>query len=147
MSPTHAILLPNLHPVVRPCVPPGSSAPRTGLQACCGLHGCFHRHLGATYDGHAVSESLDGPPTALAHSLPRAVSTTSCLKLSQKVLMRQACSSPHGQHWDHCEHQPTSWSTLLSLVATRPPPSPPESEAADVASCHSQSEPAQPGSR
>ncbi len=39
------------------------------------------------------------------------------------------------------------WSTLPSHVATHPPPPPLESEAFEVASCHSQSGLAQPGSR
>ncbi len=50
-------------------------------------------------------------------------------------------------HCDHCIHQPTRWSMLPSQVATRPPPPPMESEASEVASCHSHSGLAQPGSR
>ncbi len=53
-GPSHSSLPPNLHPVVRPFIPSGRSAPGTGLQARCGLH----RRLwgwGATFNGHAVS--------------------------------------------------------------------------------------------
>ncbi len=50
-------------------------------------------------------------------------------------------------HCDRCIHQPTRWSTLPSYVATRPPPPPMESEASEVASCHSHSGLAQLGSR
>ncbi len=39
-------LPPNLHPVIRPFVSSGRSAPGTGLQAGCGLHGCLHQGLG-----------------------------------------------------------------------------------------------------
>ncbi len=58
--------------------------------------------------------------------------------------MRRACT---GQHCERCVHQPTRWSTLPSHVATRPPPPPLESEASEVASRHSHSGLAQPGSR
>ncbi len=40
-GPSHSSLPPNLHPVVRPFIPSGRSAPGTGLQARCGLHKCL----------------------------------------------------------------------------------------------------------
>ncbi len=46
VGPNHSSLPPNLHPVVRPFVPSGRSAPGTGLQACCGLQGCLRQGLG-----------------------------------------------------------------------------------------------------
>ncbi len=57
--------------------------------------------------------------------------------------MRQARTGPHGQHCDHCVHQPTRWSMLPSHFATPPL----ESEASEVALCHSYSRLAQAGSR
>ncbi len=45
-GPSHSGLLPNLHPVVRPLISSGRSAPGTGLQAGCGLHGCLRQGLG-----------------------------------------------------------------------------------------------------
>ncbi len=45
-GPSHSSLPPNLHPVVRPFIPSGRSAPGTGLQARCGLHGCLRQGLG-----------------------------------------------------------------------------------------------------
>ncbi len=55
----------NLQPVDRSFVPSGRSAPGTGLQACCGIHGCLGHWLGghvqATYNGHAVSGVWTGP--------------------------------------------------------------------------------------
>ncbi len=46
VGPSHSSLPPNLHPVVRPSVSSGRSAPGTGLQACCGLHVCLRQGLG-----------------------------------------------------------------------------------------------------
>ncbi len=60
-GPSHSSLPPNLHPVVRPFIPSGRSAPGTGLQARCGLHRCLRQRLGATFNGHAVSEVWTGP--------------------------------------------------------------------------------------
>ncbi len=45
-GPSHSCLLPNFHSVVRTFVSSGRSAPGTGLQACCGLHGCLRQGLG-----------------------------------------------------------------------------------------------------
>jgi len=80
---------------------------------------------------------VDGPPTALAHQLPRVASSTPCPELPLRAVTGQACAGLHGQHCDRCVHQPPRWSTLPSHVATRPPSPPLESEASKVASCHS----------
>ncbi len=146
-GPSHTGLPPNPHPVVRPFVPSGRSAPGTGLQTCCGLHGCLHHWLGCHVQRACSVGGLDGPPTALAHQLPRVAGSTPGLDPPQEPPTRQARTGPHGQHCDCCVHQPTRWSTLPSHVATRPPPPPLESEASEVASCHSHSGLAQPGSR
>ncbi len=90
---------------------------------------------------------LDGSPTALAHHLPRVAGSTPGLEPSQEALTRRARTGPHGQHCNHCVHQKTRWSTLPSHVTTCPPPPPLESEASEVASRHSHSGFAQPGSR
>ncbi len=45
-GPSHSSLPPNLHPVVRPFIPSGRSAPGTGLQVRCGLHRCLCQGLG-----------------------------------------------------------------------------------------------------
>ncbi len=60
-GPSHSSLPPNLHPVVRPFIPSGRSAPGTGLQARCGLHRRLRQGLGATFNGHAVSGVWTGP--------------------------------------------------------------------------------------
>ncbi len=145
-GPSHNGLPPNPHPVVRPFVPSGRSAPGTGLQACCGLHRCLHHWLGCHVQRACSVGGLDGPPTALAHQLPRVAGSTPGLDPPQEPPTRRARTGPHGQHCDRCVHQPTRWSTLPSHVATRPPPRPLESEASEVASCHSHSGLAQPGS-
>ncbi len=82
---------------------------------------------GATFNGHAVSGVWTDP------------------QLHWHI--NWACTSPYGQHGDHCVHQPTRWSTLPSHVTTRPPPPPLESEASEVASRHSYPGLAQPDSR
>ncbi len=137
----------NLHPVVRPFIPSGRSAPGTGLQARCGLHRRLRQGLGGHVQRACSVRGLDGSPTALAHQLPRVAGSTPGLEPSQETLTRRACTSPYGQHGDRCVHQPTRWSTLPSHVTTRPPPPPLESEASEVASRHSYPGLAQPDSR
>ncbi len=146
-GPSHSSLPPNLHPVVRPFIPSGRSAPGTGLQARCGLHRRLCQGLGGHVQRACSVRGLDGSPTALAHQLPRVAGSTPGLEPSQETLTRRACTSPYGQHGDRCVHQPTRWSTLPSHVTTRPPPPPLESEASEVASCHSYPGLAQPDSR
>ncbi len=61
-GPSHTSLPPNLHPVVRPFVSSGRSAPGTGLQAGFGLHGCLRQGLGGPRStGLAVSVVWTGP--------------------------------------------------------------------------------------
>ncbi len=146
-GPSHSSLPPNLHPVVRPFIPSGRSAPGTGLQARCGLHGCLRQGLGGHVQRACSVGGLDGSPTALAYQLPRVAGSTPGLEPSQETLTRRARTGPYGQHCDRCVHQPTRWSTLPSHVATRPPPPPLESEASEVASRHSYSGLAQTDSR
>ncbi len=143
-GPSHSSLPPNLHPVVRPFVPSGRSAPGTGLRARCGLHTCLRQGLGGHVQRACSVGGLDGSPTALAYQLPRVAGSTPGLEPSQETLTRRARTGPYGQHCDRCVHQPTRWSTLPSHVATRPPPPPLESEASEVASRHSYSGLAQP---
>ncbi len=146
-GPSHSSLPPNLHPVVRPFIPSGRSAPGTGLQARCGLHRRLRQGLGGHVQRACSVGGLDGSPTALAHQLPRVAGSTPGPEPSQETLTRRACTSPYGQHCDRCVHQPTRWSTLPSHVTTRPPPPPLESEASEVASRHSYPGLAQPDSR
>ncbi len=143
-GPSHSSLPLNLHPVVRPFVPSGRSAPGTSLRARCGLHRCLRQGLGGHVQRACSVGGLDGSPTALAYQLPRVASSTPGLEPSQETLTRWARTGPYGQHCDRCVHQPTRWSTLPSHVATRPPPPPLESEASEVALCHSYSGLAQP---
>ncbi len=146
-GPSHSSLPPNLHPVVRPFISLGRSAPGTGLQARCGLHRRLRQGLGGHVQWACSVGGLDGSPTALAHQLPRVAGSTPGLEPSQETLARRACTGPYGQHCDRCVHQPTRWSTLPSHVTTRPPPPPLESEASEVASRHSHPGLAQPDSR
>ncbi len=146
-GPSHSSLPPNLHPVVRPFIPSGRSAPGTGLQARCGLHRRLRQGLGGHVQRACSVGGLDGSPTALAHQLPRVAGSTPGLEPSQETLTRRACTSPYGQLCDRCVHQPTRWSTLPSHVTTRPPPPPLESEASEVTSRHSYPGLAQPDSR
>ncbi len=146
-GPSHSSLPPNLHPVVRPFISSGRSAPGTGLQARCGLHRRLRQGLGGHVQRACSVGGLDGSPTALAHQLPRVAGSTPGLEPPQETLTRRACTGPYGQHCDRCVHQPTRWSTLPSHVTTRPPPPPLESEASEVASCHSHPGLAQPDSR
>ncbi len=121
--------------------------PETGLQSGCGLPRCLRQGLGDHVQRACNVGGLDGSPTALAYQLPRVAGSTPGLELSQEVLTRRAGTGSHGQHSNHCIHQPTRWSTLPSHVATRPPPLPLESKASEVASHHSHSGLAQPGSQ
>ncbi len=107
VGPSHSSLPPNLHPVVRPFIPSGRSAPGTGLQARCGLHRCLRQGLGGHVQWACSVGGLDGSPTALAHQLPRVAGSTPGLEPSQETLTRRACTGPYGQHCDRCVHQPT----------------------------------------
>ncbi len=92
---------------------------------------------GATYNGHALSGVWTRPPTALAHQLPQVASSTPCSGPPERAVTGQAYAGPHGQHGDHCVHQPSGWSAFTSHVATRPPSLTSESEASEVSSCRS----------
>ncbi len=105
-GPSHSSLPPNLHPVVRPFIPSGRSAPGTGLQARCGLHGCLRQGLGGHVQRACSVGGLDGSPTALAYQLPRVAGSTPGLEPSQETLTRRARTGPYGQHCDRCVHQP-----------------------------------------
>ncbi len=136
-SGNHSGMPPNLQPVVRPLVSPGRSAPRASVPACCGLHGCLCHWLGCHVQRAYSVRGVDGPPTALAHQLPRVASSTPCPGPPEGAVTGQACAGPYGQYCDRCVHQPSRGSALPSHVATRPPSPPLESEASEVASRHS----------
>ncbi len=87
-GPSHSSLPPNLHPVVRPFIPSGRSAPGTGLQARCGLHRRLRQGLGGHVQRACSVRGLDGSPTALAHQLPRVAGSTPGLEPSQETLTR-----------------------------------------------------------
>ncbi len=59
-GPSHSSLPPNLHPVVRPFISSGRSAPGTGLQARCGLHRCLRQGLGGHVQRACSVGGLDG---------------------------------------------------------------------------------------
>ncbi len=115
---------PNLPPVVRPLVSSGRSSPRAGVPACCSLHGCLCHRLGGHVQRAGSVRGVDGPPTALAHQLPRVASSIPCPGPPEGAVTGQACAGPYGQYCDRCVHQPSRRSALPSHVATRPP-SPP----------------------
>ncbi len=93
--PSHSSLPTNLHPVVRPFIPSGRSAPGTGLQARCGLHGCLRQGLGGHVQRACSVGGLDGSPTALAYQLPRVSGSTPGLEPSQETLTRRARTGEH----------------------------------------------------
>ncbi len=136
-SGNHSGMPPNLQPVVRPLVSSGRSSPRAGVPACCSFHGCLCHRLGDHLQRAGSVRGVDGPPTALAHQLPRVASSIPCPGLPEGAVTGQACAGPYGQYCDRCVHQPSRRSALPSHVATRPPSPPLESEASEVASRHS----------
>ncbi len=136
-SGNHSGMPPNLQPVVRPLVSSGRSSPRAGVPACCSLHGCLCHRLGGHVQRAGSVRGVDGPPTALAHQLPRVASSIPCPGPPEGAVTGQACAGPYGQYCDRCVHQPSRRSALPSHVATRPPSPPLESEASEVASRHS----------
>ncbi|KAI2644574.1 Dimethylamine dehydrogenase [Labeo rohita] len=138
---------PPIQPVVRPCLPTGRSSLRTGLQACCGSHGCLHHGLGCCMQRASSLGLLDRTSTALAHQLPGVASSASRAASLSSDAPPQARACPHGQHCDRSVHQPSRWSTLPSYVATRPPSAPVESDAAEIAARRSHTRGAQPCSR
>ncbi len=136
-SGNHSGMPPNLQPVVRPLVSSGRSSPRAGVPACCSLHGCLCHRLGGHVQRAGSVRGVDGPPTTLAHQLPRVASSIPCPGPPEGAVTGQACAGPYGQYCDRCVHQPFRRSALPSHVATRPPSPPLESEASEVASRHS----------
>ncbi len=136
-SGNHSGMPPNLQPVVRPLVSSGRSSPRAGVPACCSLHGCLCHRLGGHLQRAGSVRGVDGPPTALAHQLPRVASSIPCPGPPEGAVTGQACAGPYGQYCDRCVHQLSRRSALPSHVATRPPSPPLESEASEVASRHS----------
>ncbi len=112
----------DLQAVVRSLVHSGRSAPRAGIQACCGIHGCLGHRLGSHVQRARSIRGLDGSPTALAYQLPRVAGSTPCLEPSQRAPSAQGRSGPYGQHCDRCVYQPARRFTLPLHVATRPPP-------------------------
>ncbi len=143
-GPSYTGLPSNFHPMVRPGISLSRSA---GLQACCGTHGCLHYQVRCHVQRACSIKGMDGFPTALAHQLPRVFHSAPDLEPSQRAFMRQAHAGPHRQHCDHCVHQLSRWSALPSHVRTPPPPPPLESEAFEVALCHSHPRSTQPGSQ
>ncbi len=136
-SGNHSGMPPSLQPVVRPLVSSGRSAPRAGVPACCGLHGCLCHWLGCHVQRACSVRGVDGSPTALARQLPRVASSTPCPEPPERAVTGQECAGSYGQHCDRCVHQPSRGSALPSHVATRPLSPPLESEASEVASRHS----------
>ncbi len=63
----------NLQPVDRSFVPSGRSAPGTGLQACCGIHGCLRHRLGSHVQRARSLRGMDGSPNCVGISI-----TSSC---------------------------------------------------------------------
>ncbi len=147
VGPSHSSLPPNLHPVVRPFIPMGRSAPGTGIQSRCALHGCLRQGLGGHVQWACSVGVWTGPQLHWHINCLELLAVHLALQPSQEMLTRRARTGPYRQHCDRRVHQPTRWSTLPSHVATRPPPPPLESEASEVALRHSHSRLAQPGSR
>ncbi len=146
-SGNHSGMPPNLQPVVRPLVSSGRSSPRSGVPACCSLHGCLCHRLGGHVQRAGSVRGVDGPPTTLAHQLPRVASSIPCPGPPEGAFTGQACAGPYGQYCDRCVHQPSRRSALPWHVTTRPPSPPLESEISEVASRHSYPWCAQPCGR
>ncbi len=107
------------------------------------------RHVVVSTDASATGwgAMCNGHAATVAYQLPRVAGSMACSAPLQSAATREACTGPLGQHCDRCVHQPPGRSTLPSHVATRPPSPPLESEASEVASCHSCPRRAQPCSR
>ncbi len=111
------------------------SAPGTGIQAFCGIHGCLGHQLGNHVQRTHSVRGMDWSPTVLAYQLPRVSDSKPCPE-PQRESSGQGHYGPYGQHSDCCIYQPARWFMLLPHVATRLPPPPLESEASGVSSCH-----------
>ncbi|KAL0152779.1 hypothetical protein M9458_052502, partial [Cirrhinus mrigala] len=123
----------SVQPLVGPCVSMGESALRPSVQTCCGYNRCFQDWLGCCVQRACSLGFLVGPPSAMAHQLPIVADCALGPEEASAIDSRQACVGPYGQHSDCCVHQPASWSTLLSQVATSPPSPPLESAACEIA--------------
>ncbi len=90
---------------------------------------------GAICNGQAASGLWTGPPTALAHELPRAVGSVLSLTAVPATAVRQARASLHGQHCGYLVHQPAGRYTITPHVTACPPSPPLESHAVQVTAC------------
>lgn len=88
-SPERTCLLPNLQPVVRPCVSTGMSSLRASVQVPV-VSMNASTGWGAMYKGHASLGIWTGSPTALAHQLPRVASSTFCAGLKSPLRDKHA---------------------------------------------------------
>ncbi|KAI2663985.1 Intermediate filament protein ifa-2 [Labeo rohita] len=103
---------PSLQPMVRPCVPMGGSALRTGVEAYSGQHRCLHDGLGCRLQRASDFGLLDRISTALACQLPQVASSVSRPSAVSADAATQTRASPHGQHSDRSIYQPPGGSTL-----------------------------------
>ncbi len=135
-SGNHSGMPPNLQPVVRPLVSSGRSSPRAGVPACCSLHGCLCHRLGGHVQRAGSVRGVDGPPTTLAHQLPRVASSIPCPGPPEGAVTGQACAGPYGQYCDvaYINHLGGLRSHRMSQPVACPPSPPLESEASEVAS-------------
>ncbi len=91
---------------------------------------------GATYNGHAVSGVWTGPQLHWHINCLEFQAVRLTLSRLKRAPSGQGRYGPYGQYCDRCIYQPARQFTHSSHVATHPPPSPLESEASEVPSCH-----------
>ncbi len=136
-GPSHSSLPPNLHPVVRPFIPSGRSAPGTGLQARCGLHRCLRQGLGGPRSTGMQCRGFGRSPTALHINCLELLAVHLALNhlkrrlRGEHVLVRTDSTATIA----YINRQGGLRSCCMSQLARHPPPL--ESEASEVASRHS----------
>ncbi len=139
-GPSHSSLPPTFNPVVKTLsFLRAGVAPGTGLQACCGLHGCLRQGLGGHVQRACSVGVWTGPQLHWHKQLLRVAAVHLDLNRLKRRLRGEHVLVRTDKDCDRCVHQPKRWSTLPSHVTTRPPPPPLESEASEVASPHSYS--------
>ncbi|KAL0203247.1 hypothetical protein M9458_001265, partial [Cirrhinus mrigala] len=83
----HSDMSPPVQPLVGPCISTGGSALRPSVQACCGYYRRFQDRLGLGF--------LDGPPSAMAHQLPRVADCALSPEEASAIDLRQASTVAH----------------------------------------------------
>ncbi|XP_056619862.1 uncharacterized protein LOC130434030 [Triplophysa dalaica] len=124
------------HPLGKVVLLTSGGSARTGFEARRSYDRRFPAGMGGSVQRARSSRAVDGPPTAMAHKLPRVAGSSSSTEEATAPSARQTRASPVGQHVCRGVHQPSGRHTLTADVATSPTPPPMESAGDQIPASH-----------